>query len=144
MIAQNTRDASGVPAELREVLGLLKQLAARLPLPEDGNWGRYHEVDDRRDSTLRLILDSVCMQLAINDVYPEIAEMRLIDGCQRWAAMARKRLAEPLGYEPNASTAVAAAAREQGVRRGLLNIAIAAAVMAVAAVLGIVLMAVSR
>jgi hypothetical protein len=43
-----------------------------------------------------------------------------------------------------ANGAVAAAAGEPGVRRGLLNIAIATAAMAVATVLGIVLMAVSR
>jgi hypothetical protein len=79
-----------------------------------------------------------------DSVQPLSSLMQLIDGCQRWAAMARERLAEPLGYEPNARTAVAAAAGEAGVRRGLLNIAIAGAVMALAAILGIVLMAVSR
>ena len=101
----SARDASGVPAELRELLGLLAELAEPLPSAADGNWGRRREVQDRRDSKLRVTLGFLSTTLAALDKYPTVAEAALARDCCRWSEQVRERLAEPLGYEPQAEPA---------------------------------------
>lgn len=100
----NARDASGVPAPLRELLGVLGELAERPPLPADSNWRRMREVEDSRGSMLRVIIDSLNSTLTVHDRMlssnRKLAEEELGKDCERRITMARERLAEPLGYEP--------------------------------------------
>jgi hypothetical protein len=96
----SARDASGVPGPLRELLGLLAELAEPLPSAADGNWGRRREVQDRRDSKLRVTVGVLSTTLAALDKYPAVAEEALARDCRRWIGQIRERLAEPLGYEP--------------------------------------------
>jgi len=101
------RDASGVPAPLRELLGLLAELAELPPMPADSNWDRYHEVQGKRESMVRVLLGSLSSTLTVHDQvladYHKIAEEALASDCEHWIEMVRERLAEPLGYEPRAA-----------------------------------------
>jgi hypothetical protein len=104
-----TRDVSGVPAPLRELLGLLAELAERPPVPADSNWDRRRDAEDSRHSTLSVILNSLNDSLRVHDevlaAHRRIAEESLARDCQHWISMARQRLAEPLGYEPQPEAA---------------------------------------
>jgi hypothetical protein len=97
------RDASGVPLPLREMLGLLAELAESLPIPAGGNWDAWRNAQNRRQSLVSSRLILLTGALKIHDKYPgspEINEKMLADFCERSIAAARQMLAEPLGYEP--------------------------------------------
>lgn len=98
------RDSSGVPVPLRELLGLLGQLAEWPPIPADSNWASRRDAEDSRHSTLSVILSSLNDSLRVHDevlpAHRRIAEESLARDCQHWISMARQQLAEPLGYEP--------------------------------------------
>ena len=96
----NARDASGVPAELRELLEVLADLTEPLPRAADGNWNRRREAEGRRESMLRVTIGSLVSTLRIHDQFPGVAGKLLAQDCKRWTEVARERLAEPLGYEP--------------------------------------------
>jgi hypothetical protein len=96
----SARDASGVPNDLRELLGLLAELAEPLPGAADGNWESRRKAQDRRDSKLSVTLGFLSTTLAALDKYPAVAEEELARDCRRWIGQVRERLAEPLGYEP--------------------------------------------
>ena len=95
------RDASGVPTELRELLGLLAELA-HTPRPADWRDGydRFREVQMHRRALLEVRLITLADELEINDKYPSVAAERLASHCERAVQTCRERLAEPLGYEP--------------------------------------------
>jgi hypothetical protein len=103
------RDASGVPTELRELLGLLAELAEMPPTPAGSNWDRYREVEGKRQSMVRVLLGSLNSTLTVHArvlaEHPDIAEQELGKDCRRWVSLARERLAEPLGYEPKPEAA---------------------------------------
>ena len=99
----SARDASGVPAPLRELLGLLSKLT-EVPLPaSDDDWNQYQLITGKRRAALEVRLNSLADTLEVNDGYPEIAADALEQHCERAIEKCRERLAEPLGYEPQAA-----------------------------------------
>ena len=89
-----------VPPEMRELLGLLGELAQQLPMPADRNWDRRDDVRVHRLITLDIRIASLLDQLRICDLYPSIDAKLLADHCRQSAKAIRAILAEPLGYEP--------------------------------------------
>ena len=97
-----------VPAELRELLTLMRDIAEPLPLPAlgpdglsaAGAWDRRRELEISRDSLVRSRLGSLVSQLAIDDDYPSVAAECLASYCQHSSEAIRQQIAEPLGYDP--------------------------------------------
>ena len=94
------RDASGVPAGLRELLEVLAELAEILPVPADHNWDRRGDLEIRRHSMLSSRLEMLVDQIKSGDEYPGVAADLLTSYCQRSVKAVRAELAKPLGYEP--------------------------------------------
>jgi hypothetical protein len=84
-----------VPAGLRELIGLLAQLADT-PLPAEAAWEAYRVARRRRVATLTSRLTMLADVLAEPDDAQDLASY-----CERSASACRAALAEPLGYEPH-------------------------------------------
>jgi hypothetical protein len=97
-----------VPAELRELLGLMRDLTERLPTPAKdsdglaaaGEWDQRRDLADTRKVRLAVVLEELVGQLEMADEYPSVGGEYLARYCQRAADRLRGYLAEPLGYEP--------------------------------------------
>jgi hypothetical protein len=95
-----------VPPDLRELIGLMRDLSVALPIPAGGvdsareAWQAREERRSSRASVLRAYLHSVAVQLELGPQYPHVEADMLTRDCQRSIAAIRQELAKPLGYEP--------------------------------------------
>jgi hypothetical protein len=94
-----------VPPDLRELIGLMRDLSEVLPIPAGGvdsareAW-QARERRSSRASLLRAHLHSAAVQLELGPQYPHVEADMLTRDCQRSIAAIRQELAKPLGYEP--------------------------------------------
>jgi hypothetical protein len=89
--------------QLRELLGLLGQLAEPLPYPASvGDYPRRRELEDRRHVLLQAKAVSLADQLSVCDRYPAVAAECLARYCETAAEAVRRQLAVSLDYEPEA------------------------------------------
>jgi hypothetical protein len=97
-----------VPPELRELVGLLAELAELLPSAVTlAGWEQRHEVQSRRGAVLASRLQILADELnsEVSKKYPAHAAEWLAECCERSVNAVRAELAKPLGYEPKAAAA---------------------------------------
>jgi hypothetical protein len=97
-----------VPPELRELVTLVSQLMAPLPLPagEHGGaaagWEARRDAADRRSSVAGATMLGLAVTLEAADAHPEFYPEVLAGLCRRDSERVRAELAKPLGYEQRA------------------------------------------
>lgn len=90
-----------VPPELRELLGLLTELAGLLPSARDmAGWEQRDRVAQDRDSLLGVRLQILTDALRSAEKYPNLAAQIIGDCCEGSIARIREELDKPLGYLP--------------------------------------------
>jgi hypothetical protein len=98
-----------VPAELPELLTLMRDLSEPLPVPArgpdgtpaGGAWQARREREIHRDALLGTRLHGLVDQIEVCDQYPSVAAGELARYCERASETIREELARPLGYEPD-------------------------------------------
>jgi hypothetical protein len=97
-----------VPAALRDLLLLMDQIAAPLPIPakdpaatgDTDPWAVREARKARRDGMLRASVIALAIEVDALTEHPSVAAELLAQYCERQSQRIREELAAPLGYEP--------------------------------------------